>query len=541
MIPIPLLFDEYGRYVLGVGMSPGADEQHFNFTLSTSAGLTAVAGTGCSSCGGVKLYNESASDTAKSLDISDSLSFAASTLSGSLIKENCSLTAATSSWIYNNQTIVVAENQDNGTIVGNGVSGVIGLGTNRFSTSSESNSSSFTPNFSDSIYSQWLDEHPDVDSFQFGMDISSPVLKPTSVSSASMAASATATSSSAGTLHWLAPDTSAYNADQLTYKTVTTNSTVVYASSDSEPDWTVTLDSWKATSDNGGASYDVEFSATVDPYYTDIYFPAEQARLINDLISDSSVSSNLSSLGSQAEEWTVPCDAKFTVSFVINDQTFTLDQSVLISELSDGSCVSGIEGWTDPSVEEYLLGARFVSQVYIIFSVGRNGTDMVGFAPKISVKKGANIGAIVGGTIGGVAGVLLIAIAAFLYIRSRKDRAIVRNAETIVEEHKAANAVEPYTLGAPQASPMRSEFSYVQVGSAPGSPGLSEPLLGTQEDVAPPSYEASESAREEVGAAVGAAVRTRPEKAGYVRHTLASMQEQNEGAGMASSSANSLQ
>ncbi|KZT68462.1 acid protease [Daedalea quercina L-15889] len=475
-IDIPLHFDGSGRYIIPVGMSSGANQQNFNFTLATSTGLTSVAGVGCSSCSDISLYNQSASSTAQSLNGNDSVALVGGSFSGSVIKEDCSMSTTGSAWVYNNQTIVVAHSQQNGTVLGSGASGLLGLGTNRLSSTQPNDSSSgYMASFSDSIFSRWLQNNADQESFQFGMDILPPVVTPTNSSGLATAAP---TSTDAGTLHWLAPDTSKYNQSGLTYKDVQSNSSLVY-STGSQPDWTVLLDGWKVSS--GGDSFESQdqIMVTVDPYYTDIYFPAKEAEFFNAVISGSSVQSGLSTLGSQSQAWSVPCDTKVSLSININDQTFTLDQSALVRQSSSGTCFSGVEGWTDSSIEQYIFGALFVSQVYLIFNVGRNGTDAVGFAPKVASRKGTKVGAIVGGTIGGVVGVLLVGIAAFFYLRSRQDRAILKDTVAVIEEHKVANTIQPFTLGA--AAPRM------------GSPGVDVPLMTHHEDdVPPPAYEASE-------------------------------------------------
>ena len=68
-----------------------------------------------------------------------------------------------------------------------------------------------------------------------------------------------------------------------------------------------------------------------------------------------------------SQAWTLPCDSKFTFGLVVGEQTFPLDESVLVIDqgLGNNTCVSGIEGWTDPSEELYMFGARFLSTVYM--------------------------------------------------------------------------------------------------------------------------------------------------------------------------------
>jgi len=205
----------------------------------------------------------------------------------------------------------------------------------------------------------------------------------------------------------------------------------------------------------------------------------------------------------------VPCDSQFSFSVNINDQQFTLDQSTLVINTGNSQCVSGIEAWTDASIEEYLFGALFIQKFYLVFNISRNGTDTVGFAPKIVVQKATDVGAIVGGTLGGVAGVCLIGIAVFFYIRSRQDRALLKDTVAMVEEHKVANTVEPYTFGAVPTTAHYPAFA------TPGSPDVGSPLLFQhhQDDVAPPSYEATEVADSEVG---GQSVTTRTSKGEYI-------------------------
>jgi hypothetical protein len=66
---------------------------------------------------------------------------------------------------------------------------------------------------------------------------------------------------------------------------------------------------------------------------------------------------------SQAYE--VPCDAVFTFALVVGTQSFEVDQDVLVIPQSDGTCISGIEGFTDTTRSTYLIGARFIATVYL--------------------------------------------------------------------------------------------------------------------------------------------------------------------------------
>ena len=73
----------------------------------------------------------------------------------------------------------------------------------------------------------------------------------------------------------------------------------------------------------------------------------------------------VSTLGSLAQTWAIPCDSHFTLGIVVGSQTYTLDTDTLILDNGDGTCTSGIEAWTDSTVNQYLLGARFMSAVYL--------------------------------------------------------------------------------------------------------------------------------------------------------------------------------
>ena len=80
-----------------------------------------------------------------------------------------------------------------------------------------------------------------------------------------------------------------------------------------------------------------------------------------------SYSSNLSTLGMMSHTWTLPCSSKFYFNIVIGNETFAMDQSVLVIDqgLGNNTCVGGLEAWDDSSTDTYVLGARFMSTVYM--------------------------------------------------------------------------------------------------------------------------------------------------------------------------------
>ena len=153
-----------------------------------------------------------------------------------------------------------------------------------------------------------------------------------------------------------------------------------------------------------------------------------------------------------------------------------------------------------------------------MFNIGRNGTDAVGFAPKIAAKKSKNVGAIVGGTVGGVVGALLAGLAVFFYVRSRRDRAHLKDTVAEFEEHKVASTIQPFPLGP---------------GAHDDSPGVHARLL-PEDDVAPPAYEESEVAP---ASTVGSGGPVRVSKSEYVQSTASgSVVPDEEGAGASGSS-----
>lgn len=66
-----------------------------------------------------------------------------------------------------------------------------------------------------------------------------------------------------------------------------------------------------------------------------------------------------------SEAWTVPCGSTFSFGLVLDGQMFTVDQSTLVVKLADGTCVSGIEAWTNSFESQYMFGSRFMSTVYL--------------------------------------------------------------------------------------------------------------------------------------------------------------------------------
>ncbi|KAF7791422.1 hypothetical protein EIP86_002438 [Pleurotus ostreatoroseus] len=266
--------------------------------------------------------------------------------------------------------------QGSGTLIGNGLSGLIGIGTNR---ATPDNTSGFSANFGDSIMGQIFMHYPGAVNFTFGVMLNKPLTTPRGNSTASTPVSGAG--SSAGVVHWLRPDASAYDSSKLSWATATGGLTEYFPTISSNVtgagDWMLNMDGWVLSSSSNHVSSSNSIFATVDMLYSELYLPADQAKLIliaqifnktsilDDVIPDAELRTDLSSLGTLSEAWSIPCNSSLTFGLTVNSQNFIMDQNVLVVELPDGSCVSAIEGWTDPTVTTYLFGSRFISTIYL--------------------------------------------------------------------------------------------------------------------------------------------------------------------------------
>lgn len=249
-------------------------------------------------------YNQSASTTVSDFTNATSVAIFNSTARAHVVKENCSLTTTNGSqWYYPNQTskllshasslrsdtyyslVVVTGDlasryQDtSGFTVGQGLNGLIGIGTNRNLASRSSNNSAYSGNFEDSIMGQWLRANPQADNFTFGMALSSPVVQATlrgDSSSNSTASENSAADTPAGVLHMLQPDHSAYVADSVAWATVDNS----LNPQDDPQDWTVPLDGWTLIAGTNQVNSRKQMVANIDPLYTGMYLPLDQATLI---------------------------------------------------------------------------------------------------------------------------------------------------------------------------------------------------------------------------------------------------------------------
>lgn len=225
-------------------------------------------------------YDMSLSPDARSLSGQSAMSLGAGSFEGGLMKENCTLTTTNGKpWSYTNQTVVLTSNTSaTATPFGYGISGLVGLGTLK----NPSNATGFSANFYDGIYGQYYIRNPEAANFTFGMALNpSPVIPGNSSTQLSLAAGASSLADQgAGTIHWLQPDPSAYDASQMIWRTVEGGVTSGYLTNNLQPDLTVQLDGWSAKIGNSSVATSGGILANIDPYYSGIYLPGPQALLI---------------------------------------------------------------------------------------------------------------------------------------------------------------------------------------------------------------------------------------------------------------------
>ncbi|KZS97478.1 acid protease [Sistotremastrum niveocremeum HHB9708] len=398
-LTVPLALDNNHRYLVQINMGSVGTPQTFNFTLSTTMGYSIVAKTGCSNCLSQTEYNSSQSGSEKDLGTNQSLNFGGSFISGTLIKEDCTLSESNgSAWNYPNQTLlaVTSSNQSSQQLFSTQASGIFGLGLTG-------------PNltFRDTLYGNFFAQNPSLTNFTYGMALNPPY-----------ASQNTNQSEVGGFLHWELPDPSAYTGP-ITQVPVTNSPQVSAGGLSSNPssnssadiqqapiaastDWTIQMDGWTASINNSQIMHTVPNYATLDPYFPEIYLTKSEAELIYAAIPASSASDDPER---PFTRYTIPCDTQLTFAININSTPFILPSPTLIIQ-NGTSCVGAIVGWTDPGTTTYLLGSSFISAVYMIFSVGLPGDQptTVGIAVRSQAgHKIVDVGAIVGGVIGGTA------------------------------------------------------------------------------------------------------------------------------------------
>ncbi|KAK0504551.1 aspartic peptidase domain-containing protein [Armillaria luteobubalina] len=401
-IRIPLSLTNQ-QYVMNVAMSSGPQVQNLPFVLSTATGYTSVAGTSCSSCGS-DLYNTSASTSAHQLPQSQDISMWSGSTSGSLITEDCSLKQGNGSpWKYTNQTILVA-NQSQTIVPSSGFSGVVGLGSN-----------ARDGNFGASFAGNWLSQNPTRSNFTYAFALDSP-----------------RSGTNGGMLHLLAQDNSSFQGD-VTWKPMSD-----FNSSSTNSDWSVNLDGWSFQSGGSGKiSQSGDLVAVLDPFFATIRFPQAQARSIYSSLNGATIYSN----SSDTITWIVPCDTKMSFTFTFGNFITTLDQTSLLRSNQQGQCISYIEAWTDNNVNEYVLGASFISAVYLIFNLSGASGGSVGIASRTSSSK-MSAGTIVAIVMSTLAFTVALVIAAMLAYRWWKKRQAPESSPK--EDHHHIHRVTPY-------------------------------------------------------------------------------------------------
>ncbi|KAJ4485470.1 aspartic peptidase domain-containing protein [Lentinula aciculospora] len=352
---IPLALNN-SSYSVAVDMSPGPDQQSFNFVLTTGTGYSVVAGVGCDDCAGVSSYNVNQSTTAKQLPEVQSVSLLGTNASGNLVEENCQLT------------------QSNGRIQ------IKHVGRNG--------------DFSATVFSGWLSRNPGKTNFTYGMMLNPPWDSGTN----------------GGVLHWQSPDASNYEGD-VVWKSIS-----AFNSTSLQSDWFITMDSLSIT--NGGnvtISQSGELVTAIDPFESAVIFPQTIARAIYGGIADASL---LPSLTTTTNRWAIPCDTKMSLIMTFGSLSVPMDEKTLVLQ-SRNVCIGTIEEWSDPQAGEYLLGSSFISLLYLIFSVSGSSQGEVGFAHRKSPAH-LSAGQVTGIVLGSVLFTILLGLGFFLYHRRQR-------------------------------------------------------------------------------------------------------------------------
>jgi hypothetical protein len=176
--------------------------------------------------------------------------------------------------------------------LGSDISGIAGFGMNRQQgVAPSANASAYQANFEDSIIGQWFRQHHNAENFTFGLSLDSPAILPQMNSAPLNNTSSTgaviegAAGTSAGTLHLMQADESFFDADSVRWVDANVNSSMRSPESDLPPsDWTVILDGWTFSTRNNLLSSHGQIVADIDPMYTNIYIPRNQAILIRKVV-----------------------------------------------------------------------------------------------------------------------------------------------------------------------------------------------------------------------------------------------------------------
>ncbi|KAF9077357.1 aspartic peptidase domain-containing protein [Rhodocollybia butyracea] len=385
---VPLAFDSNRRYTVNVSLPSNSSQlESFAFALTTSTGYSSVAAQGCSTCGGGPTYSLSPNQQTEAVQ---NVSVLGGSVVGPTINQTCNLQLQNgSSWSWPDPSLILA-NQPN-SIFGAGTSGVLGIGTN-----------ARQGMFNETPMAFWLKSNPSHQNFSYGLALNPPN---------------DPTSSSAGTLHWLAPDENSYEGD-ISWKALIASNGTGSINTDSY----FAMDSWSfqgGDAVNSNITRNASLLAAMDPISADLVFPHDEARMIYTTIPGSQRQTTVSSLGSTI--YSLPCNTTMQLTLTFGTVSVTLTEAQLVHNLGNSTCQGVLQEWAAENVTEYFLGSTLMSKIYLIYQVS-NSSSAVGFALKTSTSPPASAVSIAGVVLGGLAFLLMLAISVVLFIYWRRRR-----------------------------------------------------------------------------------------------------------------------
>ncbi len=166
------------------------------------------------------------------------------------------MSVPTPSLTCNSSPIVLAVGQaTSGTsIFSQATSGIVGLGLTG-------------PNLSfvDTIYGGFFHRNPNTAQLAYGMALNSPY------------SSDAVEKGLAGVIHWLLPDTSAYQGSVIWNNMSSGAQPPSSLPLAGDSDWAVPIESWVLTSGKSSITNSTGGSAVIEPYFPDIYLPGAEA------------------------------------------------------------------------------------------------------------------------------------------------------------------------------------------------------------------------------------------------------------------------
>ena len=173
--------------------------------------------------------------------------------------------------------------------LGYGISGILGLGIVS-GNNTLSNSSLYDATPEDTFIGQWLHQNPSAANFTFGLALDPPVILPLPTSP-SIRENVTdpieegVVGTPAGMLHLAQPNPSFFDSDSLVW--VSTDGTGLLRSQNSTiplSPWAIMLNGWSLVTSYNSLKSSGEMSVDIDPIYTGLYIPFDQALLIRKLL-----------------------------------------------------------------------------------------------------------------------------------------------------------------------------------------------------------------------------------------------------------------